>query len=870
MIEHLYQILQERVARYPDAVALGSQEGEAWRTLDSRQLLAAVEALAAELAVLGVREGDRVAIWAPSSWRAPTYFFAAWRLGAVVVPFDKEVNAESATRILALTEARLLITGYGERPAWAPEELAREWWEPGTLDAAPLEPWQRPREAVAAIYFTSGTTGNPKGCMITHANLCWQAEVLRDNILLDPSCRLGSILPLSHLFELMGGLVYPLFWGAAVHYIPSRRAPDILRVFTEQRITHLNAVPQLLTLMGRGLDEQLRAKLPGPLYGLMNGLAASLPLRWRRHVFFAVHKKLGGHLRMMSSGGSALPRETQELWERLGVQILEGYGTSECSPIVTLTDLAGGTPKGSVGKPIRGVEIKVSPEGELLVKGPNVMLGYYKDPTRTAEVLNDGWYATGDLAAIDARGNVTLQGRAKDLIALPSGMKVWPQDIEDVLREEKVVKDVAVIPVATGAGGMLLHAYLLAAPGVYKPTVDLLGLVARANERLALHQRLASAAWWSDSDFPRTALQKVRRHLLPPPDRAAAAGDSPPLPADEPVAAALMAVARVTSVHRHQTLAELGLDSLAIVELCLAVEEKARKFVAETEVHPEMSVADLQELVARAPAATAETRKQRQVEKKARFVGAWPYTWGRVFRALAFPFHLIYFFGVTQTVVLGKERLAQLPGRLIFAGTHHSYADVSLFWHGLSQTPARHYRNRLLVAAMADGFAGAGLLAKFGILAFGLYPLERHGAGEASLRQLGDLAEKGNAVLYYPQGMHARPEQERAGDPGVRFRPGVAFLARDLGASVVPFGIAGTEKLMTPYLEEHKGMVIAGIPVGLKRGPLAIAFGSPLTIDEGEDEDDFTKRLQDASFALTRDAERALLAYGLAGSAAGL
>jgi long-chain acyl-CoA synthetase len=270
-----------------------------------------------------------------------------------------------------------------------------EWWEPATPAPQPVAGWQRPAEELAAIYFTSGTTGKPKGCMITHADLCSQVEALRDNIPLDDTCRLASILPLSHLFELTCGLLYPLSAGAAVHYVPSRRGADVVRVLSEQRITHMIAVPQLLGLMGAALEQQLAAKVPPAILGAMRAAAGRLPLAARRRLYWMVHRRLGGHLRMMASGGAALPPDIQRLWEGLGVRIVQGYGASECSPVVACGAPDGSTPLGSVGRPIRGVQVRLSAEGELLVSGPNVMRGYWKDPERTAEVLQDGWYATG-------------------------------------------------------------------------------------------------------------------------------------------------------------------------------------------------------------------------------------------------------------------------------------------------------------------------------------------------------------------------------------------------------------------------------------------------------------------------------------------
>jgi long-chain acyl-CoA synthetase len=701
--------------------------------------------------------------------------------------------------------------------------------------------------------------------MITHANLCSQVEALRDNIPLDATCRLASIVPLSHLFEFTCGLLYPLSQGAAIHYIPSRRAPDILRVLNEQRITHMIAVPQLLTMMGQRLDEQLRAQLPPRVYGAMNALAARLPLAARHTLFWPVHRKLGGHLQMMASGGAALPAETQRLWERLGVRIVQGYGASECSPCIAAGAADGSTPLGSVGKPIRGVQVKLSNEGELLVQGPNVMRGYWHDPAKTAEVLQDGWYATGDLATIDAQGYIFLAGRAKDLIVLPSGMKVWPQDVEEVLRADAAVKDAAVIAVPKPNGGATLHAYLLAPDGQPADPGQLGEIVARCNARLAQHQRIATASWWPESDFPRTTgLQKVRRPLLPLPTEGVAGQTGRVVQventaaADDPVGQAIAGAARASAVQSRQTLADLGLDSLALVELALALEEKTGKTVTDADLRPDMTVDQVRAFVATAPESDAYLRPHRTAGEQTEVEQPlWPYTWGRVFRRLSLPFDVLYRFTITRTIVLGSEHLAHLPPRVIFAGTHHGRADSVLVQHALSRTAARRLARRLVIPAAARTF-GSGIFGWYGVLAHGLYPLRQYGERDASLRGLVRLAEAGNAVLIFPQGTYARPEQEQAGDPAVAFRPGVAHLAAALNAAVVPFGIAGTEQVMPPDLQGYHGPTIFGRPAVLRRGPLAIAFGPPLTPDPGEPPPAFAARLQSASYRLTHQAEEAL------------
>jgi long-chain acyl-CoA synthetase len=292
---HLYQLVQRRAERLPHAVALGGQDGLAWKTLDSSQLLDRVDRLAAELCSQGVGAGDRVVLWLPNHWRTPVYLFALWKLGAIIVPFDREMNPEAGASILESVEPRLVLVGYDERPAWAGGRDLVDWWEPGARGGAPTAGWEPPSEDLAAIVFTSGTTGSPKGCMITHANLLSQIEAGHERIALDARCRLASILPLSHLFELTCGLLYPLDAGAAVHYIPSRRGPDIVRVLAEQRVTHMMAVPQLLAMMGHALDQQLQAALPPQVYAGLFRLTDRLPLEARRRVFWMVHRKLGGN-----------------------------------------------------------------------------------------------------------------------------------------------------------------------------------------------------------------------------------------------------------------------------------------------------------------------------------------------------------------------------------------------------------------------------------------------------------------------------------------------------------------------------------------------------------------------------------------------
>jgi long-chain acyl-CoA synthetase len=852
-------------------VALGGQQGLLWKTLTSRLVVELVDRLAAELGEKAIREGDRVVLWVPNQWRTPIYLFALWKLGAVVVPFDREMNPDAGARILRSVEARCTLAGYDERPPWARDANVVEWWEPGTRHGKPSQDWMRPSEELAAISFTSGTTGDPKGCMITHANLLSQLQGARERIPLGPDCRLASILPLSHLFELTAGLLYPLSAGAAIHYIPSRRGSDIIRVLAEQHITHMLVVPQLLAIMGQTVEDELASRLTLRGYGALKTLAARLPLGARRHLFWMVHRRLGGHLRLLACGGAGLPPETQRLWERLGVRVLQGYGTSECSPIVSCGTADGSTPIGSVGKPLAGVQVRQSAEGELLVKGPNVMRGYWKDPTRTADVLDiDGWYATGDLARIDASSDIWLLGRARDLIVLPSGLKVWPDDVEAVLRAHQAVQDAAVVAVPTPGGGAKLHAYLL--PGLNADrTADLSAILAECNGRLAQHQRLASASWWEGTDFPRTNLLKVRRHVLPRPAAVTAVRVESVMAADDPVGQAIAGAAGVPAVQPDQTLGGLGLDSLGLVDLTLSLEEKTGKAIGAGDLGPDMTVAQVRMLLLHAPDVQLAGVQSNEDEKKtSAALPLWPYRWGRGLRFLGFPVELLYRFGVTRTVVMGREHLADLPPRVIFAGTHHSFPDLALVRYALSRGGGEHTPRRLVTAIAAEGFDSGGprfgsrlgLYPWYGILALGLYRLRQHADTEASLRGLARVAVAGNDILIFPQGIHVRPEDEIARNPAAGFHSGVAYLVSALGFPVVPMGLAGTERVMPYKPAEFRGRLLAGVPLSITRGPLAIAFGPALAWESHESPEAFTMRLQEECYALTRRAEAALSRFG--------
>jgi long-chain acyl-CoA synthetase len=503
------------------------------------------------------------------------------------------------------------------------------------------------------------------------------------------------------------------------------------------------------------------------------------------------------------------------------------------------------------------------------------MRGYWEDPARTASVITpDGFYATGDLAERDAQGNITILGRAQELLVLPSGMNVWPTDVEDQLRRSPTVKDAVVILVPTTAGSARLHAYLL--PTGSADLALLPGIVTTANGRLATHQRIATASWWPDDDFPRTSTLKIKRRLIPlPQDLPAQAAQTAATQqidataaADDPIGQALRAATGTATFREEQTLAELGVDSLVSVGLAVEIETRTGLSVPDGTIDPAMTVAALRRALSALAtgAATAagedpssEARIKRAEEANTWLPPLWVYTRGRFLRRLRTPIDLLHRRAVPRVITLGAEHLAVLGKGAILAGSHHSYADVPSIQRAIKESASRRLADRLVIAASSVIVGRAGWLGKLVTVGFGLFPLRQYGGQDASLRRLAQIADAGNSILIFPQGHHTDPAEERSGAPTASFKPGIAHLAIDLDLPVLPFGLAGTELVVAPRVPDNfKGKVIAGIPVQYHRHNVAVAFGAPLVPAPGETITAFTQRLQDACFALSRQAEAAL------------
>ncbi len=477
----------------------------------------AVEHAAARLAA-ALPPGARVLVQGAPGPGFAAALFAAGRANVILVPLDARMTSDTVERISALTEPSAILLGIGAtlEPVTSPI-LAR--LPVLDLDELVDPPGARAVSSLAArvpaapgdpieILCTSGSTGNPKGVTVTQEMLLASTERCLATIPAGNN-RFVSILPLSHIMEQVAGLVYAVAAGAETEYITTLRPDVIAAAIRGHRATALVVVPQVLELLFGAIRREAERTGSGATFRRALQVAPHLPVALRRRLFAKVHAALGGELRLVLSSAAHLSPTLQRNWEALGVAVVQGYGSTEAGLVAT--NYPGRTPPGRVGWTRSPLDLRVEADGEIVVRGPSVFSGYWRDPAATAAAFTpDGWYRTGDVGELDASGALRLVGRTRSLIALPNGMKVHPEDVEAALVAEGLVEPV----VYEAEPGRIAFAFREGAAFSEQPADEasaLVGAVREANRRLADHQRIAGRAPFPEPDFPRTHTRKVLR-----------------------------------------------------------------------------------------------------------------------------------------------------------------------------------------------------------------------------------------------------------------------------------------------------------------------------------------------------------------------
>jgi long-chain acyl-CoA synthetase len=847
--------------RYPGKVAFYWFDA-GWNTLTYRDFAQQVRAGAALLASHGLIRGDRVAIVSENRHEWCSVYLSVLMAGGITVPVDAQLGPAEIGNLLRDSGARFVFHGKKTLQSVADSVAV---FEEGTgkpiligLDSieyrraaeAETDVTFRPGDPddVASIIYTSGTTGIPKGVELTCRNFCSDAEALIAAGVVSHEDNVLSVLPLHHTYAFMCTFLVPLFLGASITYPASLKGPDIMAAARECGVSVIIGVPQLLGMIRNGITDRIRSLRPPlpfmllQLQRISGRLREAFGINIGRVIFRSAHSALGPRFRFLGSGGARLDPAVMRDLEAFGFTVLEGYGLTETSPVVTFNPVARRKP-GSAGRPLPSVNIRIlnpspSGEGEIAIRGPMVMNGYYRNPEATAGVFEDGWFKTGDIGRIDKEGYLFITGRSKEVIVLGSGKNIYPEEVEKMYMASPLIKEICVLGIEE-RGGESLHAVIV-------PDLDYARrnrveniqeeLKWRVNEisgRIPSYMRITGFTVRSEP-LPRTPLGKLRRFLIK--------ADLPERPAERKEEATAddflrdETAAAVVSSLRHFSKGgepisaddnlelDIGLDSLSKIELVVLLEKLFSLKLPEDFL---AGVQTVDELVGKVKT-VAKGGYQAEAAEKA----GWKDILVREpsdddLRAVslenpasimvpAFIGHSLLRLLFKVCFSLGTRGTGNIPakGNVILAPNHTSYLDGFAV---ILSLPFSRFRN-IYSLGLSDYFTG---FAKRQFATIGhVIPIDSSAYLNKALQISAHLLKRGGSLMVFPEG-------GRSYDGNLmEFKKGVGILAVELGVPVVPVHISGA----------FDALPRSAIFPRLKK--ITVTFGDPLVASEM----DFSKR----------------------------
>jgi long-chain acyl-CoA synthetase len=756
------------------------------------------------LAQRGVAPGDRVILWGPnSSWWGIAYWGIIMR-GAVAVPVDFMSDRTRAESIRSLTESKVVIQSrFKPERLTAGDSILLEDLQFLLEDLQPIGETAHPApDDMAQLIYTSGTTGNPKGVILTHKNLVSNMlQINRQVPIITSRFSFLSLLPLSHMFEQMGGFFTPFYRGASVIYLRTLKPSAIMEALSEEDIYVIMSVPRLQQLLKTTIERELAEKHLSGVFSSLSALAVQLPKQMRRLLFYPVQKKFGANFTVFVSGGAPLSPEVFNFWDSMGFTVLEGYGLTETSPVLCVNTMERQV-AGSVGPPLPGVKLRIEGK-EVLARGDNVFPGYYRNEQATREAFTeDGWFRTGDIGEIGPDGWLSIKGREKELIVTGAGVNVYPDELEAVLNKIPGVKESCVIGMEKG-GGEEVHAVLLLDGSNAKPDQ----IVGEANKSLDAMQQITGYTVWNEPEFPKTTTLKIKKFVVKEEIKKGATGE-----AGASKDALINLIAKVTGSNpsgikeESYLVADLGLTSIGRLELVNFLEQEYRLDIEDSQIGPQTKVLDLRQIIAK--------REKVRSSDHCRF-----WTNSAPIRALRTISDALLLYPLFRTFVTpevrGAEHLGKLNGPVVFVANHLSYFDQPSLMFALP----REIRYRTATAAWEEFFFGdyhgldliwRRLSYQLGTLLLNLFPLPQKRGFSGALKFMGKLTDNGINTLIFPEGEHSRDGKMH------EFQLGLGVIVKELGIPVVPVRIEGTRLVLAPDSSTPK------------RGKVTVTFGEPL------------------------------------------
>ena len=886
MRDHLATLLDD-FRRYGREIAVVRYQGNRRRVTSYGQIATLAGRFAALLAKRGIGPGDRVLIWAENSAEWIAAFHGCLLRGVLAVPLDAKGTADFAAHVAADVNPALAIGDLvlvRQLPAGI-ARIAFEDWLPSlpAEEAGPISGLSA--DTPLEILFTSGTTGDPKGVVLTHGNVLASfgpieqasQRYLRYERLIHP-LRILHTLPLSHVFGQTMGLWVPSIYRAELHFENRLVAHRIVETIRRERISVLAAVPRVHALLKTHLESTLpglQERVAGPF-----GTAKGVPvlLRWWR--FRDVHRAFGLKFWALISGGGALPGPLEKFWNAVGFVVVQGYGMTETTAIITLNHPFH-VAEGTIGKPLPGREVKLGPDGEVLVRGASVSHATWSGGALHPRVSE--WLATGDLARTEPTGELRFLGRKSEVIVTAAGLNLHPEDLESAIEQEPGVAACAVVPIETADGPEPIAVLAMRVQNGHAAAA-----IEHANMRLAEFQRLRRWVLWPEPDLPRTSTGKIRRK-----DVAAwlagmqAAGGSnghsqnghhigngngnrkATIGASSDWLLALIAQIsgeNPDEVTDESLLAEeLHLDSLGRVQLAAALEERLGIATENGLWDRVQTLSDLRRLINPEPEFVADKRSlpyDQSLEEKlpqgakhtksvsvpalpssAKFLFPhWP--WWPAFRWLRVAFleavtrPLVWMLSnprvVTSTSLKADEPMLIIANHVTgFDGPFLQYAlpaeirrRIAVAMSAEMLEDYRHFRNPERRTTKAHLFLPGPLFYFLLTALFNVFPLPRQRDFQRSFSHAGEALDKGMHVMLFPEGTRSSDGQLAS------FRPGIGLLVKQSDAPVLPMAIRGIGDLKT---NKH---------AWFRSGTVEVRIGCPMRFAPTATEASITAQLQ--------------------------
>ncbi len=803
-----YQNFADYVAsfgEYAPRLAMTIRRGLRIERISYGQLQELIYRSANFLLTKDIGPGDRVMIIADNSPEWVEVLLATQLIGAILVPIDATSTLDAALNFVAETKPKFTFRSRYLLPELESHitTLVIEDLGLAIANYAAILPELVPLgELDAVVVFTSGTTAAPKGVILTQSNLLANVMGMQSALEISPDWRLLSVLPLSHTYELTGGCLAPLSRGSALFYLEHVTPRTIAKAMVDYHITTLIAIPELLVIM---LDTITRnAEQEGKARTLRQAIriAALLPFSMRRMLFHSVHSRLGHKLDLVVTGGAPIPIEVATAWEMMGVRVIQGYGLTETSPILTVNRLDArrlDTP----GRPLDNVELRIGVDEEIQARGPSIFKGYWYKPEATqAAFTDDDWFKTGDVGSIDD-GWLKIQGGLKFAIVLASGLKVFPEDIELVASRNPIFKEICAVGVKSDAGE---EVQVVVVSSANDRKVD--KAVGALNVQLASFQHIAAWRRWPDASFPRTRLMKIDRKVVwewanSADDAWAKPGNVTP-DAKDPIAEILRLVVGDADleISDSQTLADLGLDSLRRMTAVALIRDRLRAAIGEEDVNQFTTFAQLRTLAAQAGATEhIETIPTWQFHPWIRRLGYF------LRETVIAPLVEIW----VHLKIEGQDRLDGLNSPAIFIFNHTDDFDGPVIYQALPP----EIRRRLAVAVADDVLHDHKVLSFVARLCYAGFNMRRKEPFIPSLEYIGELVDKGWNIVLAPEGRISKTGKIQP------FKDGVGLLAVSLAIPVVPIktvGLTGTVPLHAKWPRRHSQVTVRiGEPIVFAR-----------------------------------------------------